>query len=85
MKNTSLPCTPAEYVDATLACQAIELAKTGRGIFGKCARLGAKLDDLLNACAYDVCADKNLRCNALTDFVRTCQVILYRYWLLYRL
>ena len=80
MKNLSLPCTPADYINAKSACEAIDLAKSGRGIFAKCSRLGAqKLDEIFNACAYDVCADKNLRCNALTEFVRTCQVCLRHY------
>ncbi len=75
MTNQSIACNPMEFINARLACQPIEQAKTSNGIFGRCSSLGAKqLDDLVNACAYDVCIDRNLRCNALVNFVRTCQV-----------
>uniref|UniRef100_A0A914WAC7 EGF-like domain-containing protein n=1 Tax=Plectus sambesii TaxID=2011161 RepID=A0A914WAC7_9BILA len=66
-------CTPTEQVAAQQACQAIELAKTARGIFAKCARMGAKLDEMYNNCVYDICADKNMRCKTLTNFVQACQ------------
>lgn len=75
MANTTLPCTPAEYMAAKQACQVIEDAKSYRGIFKQCGAMGATLlDQLLSDCAYDVCADKNLRCSALTNFVHRCQV-----------
>uniref|UniRef100_A0A914VGX6 VWFD domain-containing protein n=1 Tax=Plectus sambesii TaxID=2011161 RepID=A0A914VGX6_9BILA len=71
--NTSLPCTTTEYLAAQQACQAIELAKKSQGIFAKCARMGAKLDEFLTDCAYDICADKNMRCQTLTTFAQACQ------------
>uniref|UniRef100_A0A914XTI5 VWF/SSPO/Zonadhesin-like cysteine-rich domain-containing protein n=1 Tax=Plectus sambesii TaxID=2011161 RepID=A0A914XTI5_9BILA len=72
-KNSSLPCSPDEYMAAKKMCQAIEEAKSGKGIFAKCVSLGAQLDELFNGCSYDVCADPALRCAALTAFVHTCQ------------
>uniref|UniRef100_A0A914W192 VWFD domain-containing protein n=1 Tax=Plectus sambesii TaxID=2011161 RepID=A0A914W192_9BILA len=75
MINTSLPCTPTEQIAAQQACQAIELARKSQGIFGKCNAnvMGAKLDKMYSSCVYDVCADKNMRCKALTNFVQACQ------------
>uniref|UniRef100_A0A914WFR5 VWFD domain-containing protein n=1 Tax=Plectus sambesii TaxID=2011161 RepID=A0A914WFR5_9BILA len=74
LKNESLPCTPTELIAAQQACQAIELAKSNRGIFYKCNGIGAaKLDKMLSNCVYDICADKNMRCTVLTNFVHACQ------------
>jgi len=75
--NTTLPCTPNDSIAAQQACQVIELAKTGKGIFAKCQNMGAaKLDEFKNSCEYDICADKNSRCQALTSFVQACQLAL---------
>uniref|UniRef100_A0A914WIQ5 VWFD domain-containing protein n=1 Tax=Plectus sambesii TaxID=2011161 RepID=A0A914WIQ5_9BILA len=74
LKNESLPCTPTEFIEAQQACQAIELARKNQGIFLKCNGIGeAKLDKMLSNCVYDICADKNMRCTVLTNFVHACQ------------
>ena len=75
MSNLSLPCTPTEHIAAQQACQAIELAKKSLGIFATCGRTGVvKLDEMYSNCVYDICADKNMRCTVLTNFVHACQV-----------
>uniref|UniRef100_A0A914X2L2 VWFD domain-containing protein n=1 Tax=Plectus sambesii TaxID=2011161 RepID=A0A914X2L2_9BILA len=69
-------CTLTELIAAQQACQPIELSKRARGIFAKCAAMGAKLDEMYSNCVYDICADKNMRCTVLTNFVRACQLAL---------
>uniref|UniRef100_A0A914WI23 VWFD domain-containing protein n=1 Tax=Plectus sambesii TaxID=2011161 RepID=A0A914WI23_9BILA len=74
MINASLPCTPTEQIAAQQACQAIVSARKSQGIFAKCGRMGAKLDEMYSSCVYAICAGKNMRCTALTNFVKACQL-----------